>query len=197
MRTVIVAVQYSAKKAEESGGTVAKVACCCAICCLKCIESCLEWLTEYAFVYAALYGLSFCSAGAKVFKLLADSGGKAIIQQSLISPLLWMSAGLGLAVGCLCGWGAHMEKGTDGLSDSAAHLQLAASILCGGVVGYLVMALFVNEAIEAGCKTLLVCYCEEPDHLKEVKPELHAKFSGMKQAGSGATNIKDVKLAAP
>jgi len=46
MRTIIVVCQYLAKKAEESGGQVAKIACCCFICCLKCLESCLNWLTS-------------------------------------------------------------------------------------------------------------------------------------------------------
>lgn len=189
MRTIIVCVQYLANKAEESGGKLAKLACCCFICCLKCLESCLNWLTEYAFVYVALYGISFCSAGAKVWKLLADSGAKAIIQQSLLSPLGWMAGALGLAVGALCGWGAHEREGYEGLSDEARHLQLAVAIICGSAVGYLVMVLGVTTTIDAGCKTLLVCYAEEPEHLKEVDPELYEKFSGVK------AKAKDTKRA--
>ena len=50
MRTIIVVVQYCARRAEAAGGMVAKCACCCLICCLKCIESTINWLTEYAFV---------------------------------------------------------------------------------------------------------------------------------------------------
>lgn len=177
MRTIIVAVQYLANKAEESGGTVAKVICCCFICCLKCIESILEWLTEYAFVYVALYGINFCSAGSQVFKLLSESGAKAIIQQSLLSPLGYMAGGLGLVVGALCGWGAHEQQGYDDLSDNARRLQLSVALISGALVGYLSMVLGVSTTLDAGCKTLLVCYAEDPSHLKEVNSELYEKFT--------------------
>lgn len=188
MRTIIVVVQYLADKAEETGGKVAKLACCCFICCLKCFESCLNWLTEYAFVYVALYGVNFCSAGSKVMKLLADSGAKAIIQQSLLSPLGYMAGALGLAVGALCGWGAYEQEGYDDLDDEARHLRLAVAIICGAAVGYLAMTLGVTTTIDAGCKTLLVCYAEEPEHLKEIDSELYEKFSGITAKWSG---IKD------
>ena len=201
MRTIIVVVQYCARRAEASGGMVAKCACCCLICCLKCIESTINWLTEYAFVYVAVYGLSFCSSGSRVFELLGKAGAKAIIQTSLITPLTWMAAGLGLAGGCLCGWGAHEQVGYDGLSDDARRLQLGVAIVSGGAVGYLVMALGVNALIGAGCKTLLVCFAEEPEHLKAIDPELYAAFSGKRAAAkdqgttsTGRGRVRDVGL---
>jgi len=80
--------------------------------------------------------------------------------------------------------------GTEGLSDDAKHLQIAVAITSGGIVGYLVMALGVNVLIEAGCKTLLVCFSEDPEHLKEVDPELYVAFSGKAAEGKAkdATN---------
>jgi len=199
MRTIIVVVQYCARRAEASGGMVAKCACCCLICCLKCIESTINWLTEYAFVYMAIYGLNFCSSGSRVFSLLGKTGAKAVIQTSLITPLMWMASGLGLAGGCLCGWGAHEQVGSDGLSDDARRLQLGVAIVSGGAVGYLVMALGVNVVIGAGCKTLLVCFAEDPEHLKDIDPELYAAFSGKcvaaKDEGATSTGrVKDVGL---
>lgn len=201
MRTIIVVVQYCARRAEASGGMVARCACCCLICCLKCIESTIDWLTEYAFVYVAVYGLNFCSSGSRVFELLGKAGAKTIIQTSLITPLMWMASGLGLAGGCLCGWGAHEQVGYGGLSDDARRLQLGVAIVSGGAVGYLVMALGVNVLIGAGCKTLLVCFAEEPDHLKDIDPELYAAFSGRRAAAedhqtttSTGRNVADVGL---
>jgi len=188
MRTIIVVVQYLAKKAESQGGMVAKCACCCLICCLKCIEGTLNWLTEYAFVYVAIYGVNFCSAGQKVFSLLGKAGAQAVIQTSLITPLLWLSSALGLAVGCLCGWGAHQQVGSDGLSDDARHLQLAVALVSGGAVGYLVMTIGVNVVIGAGCKTLLVCFTEEPEHLKDSDPALYEAFSGKMPQDKGTTS---------
>ena len=149
----------------------------------------------------AVYGLNFCSSGSRVFSLLGKAGAKTIIQTSLITPLMWMASGLGLAAGCLCGWGAHEQVGSDGLSDDARRLQLGVAIVSGGAVGYLVMALGVNVIINAGCKTLLVCFAEEPEHLKDIDPELYAAFSGKcagaaKDQGTTSTGsrVKDVGL---
>jgi hypothetical protein len=77
-----------------------------------------------------IYGLNFCSSGSRVFSLLGKAGAKTIIQTSLITPLMWMASGLGLAAGCLCGWGAHEQVGSDGLSDDARRLQLGAWRSC-------------------------------------------------------------------
>ena len=75
------------------------------------------------------------------------------------------------------------------------------AIVSGGAVGYLVMALGVNVIINAGCKTLLVCFAEEPEHLKDIDPELYAAFSGKcagaaKDQGTTSTGsrVKDVGL---
>ena len=125
----------------------------------------------------AVYGLNFCSSGSRVFDLLGKAGAKAVIQTSLITPLMWMASGLGLAGGCLCGWGAHEQVGSDGLSDDARRLQLGVAIVSGGAVGYLVMALGVNVIIGAGCKTLLVCFAEGNPKLTLSLPEGNPKLT--------------------
>ena len=61
------------------------------------------------------------------------------------------------------------------------------------------MALGVNVVIGAGCKTLLVCFAEDPEHLKDIDPELYAAFSGKcvaaKDEGTTSTGrVKDVGL---
>jgi len=197
MRTIIVVVQSLAQRAEAAGGFVARCACCCLICCLKCIEGTLNWLTEYAFVYVAIYGQNYCSSGARVFSLLGKAGAQAIIQQTLLTPLMYMSALLGLAAGCLVGWGAHEQVGSDGLSENASNLQFAVAIVSGGAVGYLVMSLGVNVPIGAGCKTLLVCFAEEPEHLKQVDPVLYAAFSGRVKVKAQATRTSGVGVGVP
>lgn len=179
MRTIIVACQYLADKAQKSGGQVAALVCCCFICCLQCLEKCLTWLTEYAFVYVALYGTGFCTSGVRVFQMLSTSGAKALIQQTLLSPLEYMAGGLGLAVGMGCGYAAHLNEGDLTLSDEARHLQVGVALLCGGSVGYLVMAMG-TAVIDAGCKTLFVCFAEEPQALQNLAPELYASFSEAK-----------------
>ena len=75
------------------------------------------------------------------------------------------------------------------------------AIVSGGAVGYLVMALGVNALIGAGCKTLLVCFAEEPEHLKDIDPELYAAFSGKRAAAkdqgttsTGRGRVADVGL---
>lgn len=197
MRTIIVACQYLADKAQKSGGQVAALVCCCFICCLQCLEKCLTWLTEYAFVYVALYGTGFCTSGVRVFQMLSTSGAKALIQQTLLSPLEYMAGGLGLAVGMGCGYAAHLNEGDLTLSDEARHLQVGVALLCGGSVGYLVMAMG-TAVIDAGCKTLFVCFAEEPTALRDLAPELFATFNEAKPIkGKGADKDKTDPLIAP
>ena len=110
-----------------------------------------------------------------------------------------MAGGLGVAVGCLCGWGAHVEVGSDGLSVDARRLQLAIAVGCGGVVGYLVMALGTST-VDAGCKTLFVCFAEEPTALRDLAPELYASFAEaapIKGKGAGKDKDKTAPLIAP
>ena len=47
------------------------------------------------------------------------------------------------------------------------------------------------STVEAGCKTLFVCYAEEPNALAELDPELHASLAE-------AAPLKDkARLTAP
>ena len=62
-----------------------------------------------------------------------------------LPPTRWSATAPGVAVGCLCGWGAAHQAGValamgddvsfsvTPLSDEARHLQLAVAILCGGM----------------------------------------------------------------
>ena len=115
--------------------------------------------------------------------------------QTLLTPLMWMAGGLGLATGCLCGWGAHEEVGYEGLSDEARRVQLSIAIVCGGIVGYLVMALGTST-VEAGCKTLFVCFAEEPTALRDLAPELYATFNEAAPI-KGTDKDKTAPLVAP
>ena len=98
---------------------------------------------------------------------MTRAGTRAIVQETLLTPLAWLAWALGLAVGCASGYGAHVQ---------APQTVVWLPVLCGAVVGSLVMALGVST-IEAGCKTLFVCYAEEPLALAARAPTLYSRFA--------------------
>ena len=57
-------------------------------------------------------------------------------------------------------------------------------IVIGGAVGYVLTALLLSP-VDAGCKTLFVCYAEEPQGLESRVPELAEK---LKEGGMSTEN---------
>jgi hypothetical protein len=182
MRTIIVIVRFCAESAG-SQSTILKVAFCCCVCLLSCLERIIKWLTDYAFVYVAVYGTPFITSGFHVVELLATSGVGAIAQQTLVTPVLHLAALLGAAVGGLLGYAA---EGVTGLGP--AYL----GILIGCAIGYILTSVGLAP-IDAGSKTLFVCYAESPKELAEKSPALHAKLG----EGAPLSPAKEEPLARP
>uniref|UniRef100_A0A7S2J4X0 Choline transporter-like protein n=1 Tax=Haptolina brevifila TaxID=156173 RepID=A0A7S2J4X0_9EUKA len=167
LKTIIVVCQFFAQQASKGDNACIKVVCCCFICCLKCVEGCLTWLTEYAYVYVALYADSFISAGTKVSSLLMSSGIGAVAQQSLVGSMLNLFVLLGIVIGALFGYLAVDTTGYR--SDGTVIL----SCIMGGLMGCVILSMGLKP-VDAGVKTLFVCYAEEPSYLEKADSELHA-----------------------
>jgi len=165
VRTVIVVVRYIAEQASQ-GNAALKLAFCCCICLLSCLERCIKWLTDYAFVYVAVYGHSFIYSGMQVVQLLGSSGIGAIAQTTLIAPVLSLAAFFGAGVGALLGYAAI---GVTGLGPTYL------GVVVGLGVGYVLTNVGLAP-VDAGAKSLFVCYAESPKELQEKSPALAAKL---------------------
>jgi len=190
IRTIIVVVKFCADRANASGNPYLRCAFCCCVCLLSCLERVTKWLTDYAFVYVAVYGTPFITSGIEVMELLASSGMGALAQQSLVSPVLYLACLLGLGIGCALGYAAEQATAVV----PAYHL----GIIIGGVFGYLITGI-VLAPVDAGCKTIFVCYAEEPQGLNQRLPELAEKLRGGAAASESTPLAGDKKqpLVAP
>jgi len=165
VQTIISILQYIAEQAGRNA--VLRFACCCIVCLLQCIKSVLEWLTEYAFVYIAVYATPFITSGAKVAGLLGQTGIGAIAQQSLISAMLYLFNLIGIVVGACFGYLALDSSASYSEYD---HVGVFACV-SGATMGYTIMHIGLKP-IDAGAKTLFVCYAEEPSFMEKAAPEL-------------------------
>jgi len=165
VRTVIVVVRYIAEQASQ-GNAALKIAFCCCICLLSCLERCIQWLTDFAFVYVAVYGYSFIYSGVQVVQLLGSSGIGAIAQTTLINPVISLACLLGAGLGGLLGYAADDVTGL-----GPTYL----GVVVGVGVGYVLTAVGLAP-VDAGAKTLFVCFAESPKELAEKSPALAAKL---------------------
>ena len=134
---------------------------CCVECCLRGLKGCMEWLTEYAFVYVAIYGISFVEAGREVQELVVRAGVDAVAQSTLVWSVLAFGKVLGAVVGAAAACAAS----------SAVPSPPEVAMAVGAAAG-LVTAASGLTVVDSGCKTLLVCFAEEPQVLRSRKREL-------------------------
>ena len=119
-------------------------------------------------------------------KLLSSSGVGAIAQQSLISPMMLLASLLGTVLGACFGYTASSSLGMPGTE----------FITCtaGALVGYVVVYIGLKP-VDAGAKTLFVCYAEEPAYLQNAMPELYEKIG--QQAPPKQAAGEETPLAQP
>jgi len=170
---ILEAIYYTLKvvlsQATKGSNMIVKMIACCVLCCVNCLKNTIEWLTEWAFVYIAVYGDGFVSAGGRVAKMLFESGMGAIAQSTLVYPVLNVGKLIGAAAGVGAGF-LTLESFTS-LQDE--WLQP----LLGGLVGFAVASVGF-ACLDAGNKSMFVCYIEAPDLMKERCPGLNDVFSG-------------------
>eukprot|EP00908_Phaeocystis_cordata_P004551 Transcript_1493.p1 GENE.Transcript_1493~~Transcript_1493.p1 ORF type:complete len:457 (+),score=240.48 Transcript_1493:398-1768(+) len=177
-------LQYLVQKAfdqVEKAGDNAVVKCVryCVTACMACIKKCMEWLTDYAFVYIAIYGISFIEAGLEVKDLVVSKGLDAIAQTTLIAPVLYLGKALGgLLGGVVCVCSTKYLLGDD-LGDS----WLPAFTT--GVIVSVVAVSLKKKTLESGTKTLFVCYAEEPQVMREMKPSLAEEMDAATKLQTG------------
>ena len=183
VNTLVYIIRLGAEQARHTDNGLLKLIFCCCLCCMQCFERTVEWLTSYAFVYVAIYGTSFLSSGRAVMGLLGKSGVGAVATSTLIDPVLTLGTLLGCGAGCALGYvaarGWNNLSAPDNFSEFQSEVVMIDNIvgIVAGGVAALAVASIGLAPVDAGAKSLFVCYAEEPQKLALDSPALAAKIS--------------------
>ena len=124
---------------------------------LSFFESIMSYLNKYAFCYVAAYGHSFVESGRQVIRLFTDKGWLGIINDDLISNVLFLGILLCTVVNALVGvlfaaiFYSTLSLGIDN--------SQAAFALIGGAAGA-VVGFIISNIIDSGVSMVFVCFAE-------------------------------------
>jgi len=164
----VLARQVKNEAADEQDYLLCVLACC-VECILSCLEDGIEYFNVYAFTEVAIYGKSYCDAAKDTWTLCKARGIEALINDNLIGNVLSIGA---LAIGCLS------TAVTCSIGVIVLGIEEFIVIVIFGLVAFLVGAMIfsvVAQVINSGVATTFVCLCEDPDALRQTKPELWEK----------------------
>ncbi|EMD37617.1 hypothetical protein CERSUDRAFT_114269 [Gelatoporia subvermispora B] len=154
--------------ANADGSPVEACLACCAECIIGCIESAVQYFNRYAYIEIALYGKPYLQAAKDTWRLFADRGVDALVNDSLVSMTLTWGA---YAVGLLCSLFAYLYlKYTHPAYNSAG--QYTAPVVAFAFFIGAMCTLTLSSAIEAGVSTIFVGLGEDPQVLAARAPIL-------------------------
>jgi hypothetical protein len=176
--------------AQEKKNYCAGCILCCVECCLSCTTYLVKMFNTYAYCYCACYGYSYFTAAGEAANLLMRDGLSAVVNDNLVSNVMWLGC---LVVGALtCFLGIHFTATIEvqqaiidvqGGSATAAYdwsdtVRDAATVvgLIGFLAGYTTCHVLTHGTITAGVATVFVCFVDNPDGLKYHHPSLHQKL---------------------
>ncbi|ORX86357.1 DUF580-domain-containing protein [Anaeromyces robustus] len=170
----VLANQTKNEAAEDDNYLLCLIACC-VECILSCIEDGIEYFNVYAFTEVAIYGKSYCQAAKDTWTLCKARGIEAIINDNIIGNVLGIGA---IAVGSLTAVVTCFvaKVFSLGLLDNGKLSNEV--IIIFGLIGFIIGCLsfsVVAQVINSGVATTFVCLCEDPDALRQTKPELWEK----------------------
>jgi len=142
---------------------------CCIECILSCLEDGIEYFNKYAFTEVAIYGKSYCEAAKDTWTLCKARGIEALINDDLIGNVLSIGA---LAIGCLS------ASCTCGMAIIILGIEDYVIVIIFGILAFLIGCMIfsvVAQVINSGVATTFVCLCEDPDAIRQTKPELWEK----------------------
>ncbi|KAL6617660.1 DUF580-domain-containing protein [Neocallimastix californiae] len=142
---------------------------CCIECILSCIGDMIEYFNVYAFTEVAIYGKSYCEAAKDTWTLCKARGIEALINDNLIGNVLSIG---GVTVGCLSAVVTCVIGFV--IIDINNTTSLIIYGVCAFIIGIMIFSV-VAQVINSGVATTFVCLCEDPDALRQTKPELWEK----------------------
>ena len=141
-----------------------ELAACLKVCLLFAVETILSfferimsYLNKYAFCYVAAYGYGFVDSGRHVIRLFSERGWLGIINDDLVSNILFLGVFLCTVVNALVGV-LFAEIFNSRLSPQLDNPP-ATFALIGGAAGA-VVGLIIGNVIDSGVSMVFVCFAE-------------------------------------
>ncbi|KAK7202410.1 putative DUF580 domain protein Pns1 [Myxozyma melibiosi] len=146
------------------------------ICVLRCLIMVLQWAVQffnhYAYCYIALYGSAYIPAAKETWKLIKDRGIDALINDSLIDPVLNLGAQF---VAYVCALFAYLYlKYTAPAYNSSGNYN-APVVGFAFVIG-LQICNIASVPIKSGTATLFTAMARDPEVLRMSYPELYERI---------------------
>lgn len=161
---------------------------CCVLCCIRCIEWMIQYFNKYAYCHCAIYGTSFIQSASATWKLFADRGIMALINDDLTGSVLFCGSLLSAIVTAAIGYGiAWIFYNEDPDPEISNGIPVGLAVY-GGVVG-LILCICVLTVVKSGIVSLFVCFAEDPASLRRNHPEefdtlvkAHPNFDNMAES---------------
>jgi len=169
IRTLEALARQAKQEAAGDNNYILCILACCVECILNCIGDMAEYFNVYAFTEVAIYGKPYCQAAKDTWTICKARGIEALINDNLIGNVLTIGS---LTVACLS------AVVTCAIGFLILGIEESAPFIIFGIVAFLIgLMIFsvVAQVINSGVATTFVCLCEDPDALRQTKPELWEK----------------------
>ncbi|CAE7892177.1 PNS1 [Symbiodinium microadriaticum] len=181
VRTLDFVVRRARSEAMQEGNVVACVLFCVLDCVISCIGDIMEYFNDWVYVQCAIRGTAFCQSVRSTFALMECNGIECIINDLLVDSVVNMGAFLSALVGAVLGvvvavvglqpsTGLHVHTDPSGVKSATSENEFWVVACIGALMGFVGGALGGGSAMtifSSGTKTILTCWAEDPEPLKE------------------------------
>jgi hypothetical protein len=167
LRAAIRLTERSDNDNDRGGGLV--FIRCIALCLLDLLESIARFMSRYALIYCGVFGVSYRDGCKRWLDLSLHHWVDVLISGNVIETALGLNM-FGFVVGSgLIGWLLGIVRFPD------ENLAKGVLVLVSVALCWMVFSLF-KQPVVVMSDTLLVCWAEDPERLKEINPALHERF---------------------
>jgi len=147
----------------DNGNGIVSILSCCASCALAKIVNIIEYFNIYAFTEVAIYGKPYWEAAKSTWTLCKARGIEALINDNLIDNVLLV----GTLVVSLLSTAVTFVAGVTYIGNEDVYITISILTLFSSAMIFFVIA----QVIKSGVATTFVCLCEDPDTLRQTKPD--------------------------
>lgn len=151
----------------------------CVLCCLECIVACIRDIVEafsyLAYVQVAIRGFSFTESARATWALCTFSNIFALMACTLVGSVVTFGALMCGVASAIIGCGVGIALYPDNLSTSAQSSTSVMNFGLGFVVGTVIAGVALNT-LRSGFATIVVCWAEDRQPLREHVPALNSAF---------------------
>ncbi|KAJ1568675.1 putative choline transporter, neither null mutation nor overexpression affects choline transport, partial [Nowakowskiella sp. JEL0078] len=153
LQTIRFIIRSLANQSAEDGNFFAFFCLTCIGCLLQMIENLVEYFNTYAFAQVAIYGKDFITAAKDTWILVKSHGVDAIINDNLISNVLFVGS---MICGLICGIIGFVYLSISGINPNTASGTWAIIIIGCVLIGLTEFGV-LNTIITSGVVTTFVC----------------------------------------